>query len=504
MSAVLDMHPSRLVTSAAVSDPAKFQGFFDVMPDAVLVCDADGRMVFVNRQTELLSGYERGELSGSLVEILVPTATRSRHAAQRQQYGERPNVRGMGTQLNINLRCKDGIDVPVDIALSPVETDDGLRIVAVIRDMRERHRFEAKMKLEADAEMARAKDELISMVSHEMRSPLASIVGFTELLMTRDSSHDQRQRYLDTMLQEARRLTGLINDFLDMKRMDGTHHRLNTSPTDIARLVKRAVDNVPEDPKIPIAISLPSDLPMVVVDPDAILQVLTNLISNARKYSPDGGEILFTARTTGESIEVSLKDHGLGLQKEELGKLFNKFYRTDRPQLRTIKGTGLGLAISRRIVEAHGGRLDAQSDGPGQGTTFKFTLPIAPASPLTADVLVVEDDHGFAKLMNAELEANGLSSTWAPEADSANRLMEKGAAKAVVLDLRLPGIQGEEFLIGLRTARGPSIPVVIVTMRPVGSEEQAALQALGATAVFGKQSDAVKAAAALLRDALKS
>lgn len=473
------------------------------MPDAILVCDEDGRIVFVNRQTELLSGYERSQLNGSLVEMLVGEAKRAPHVAQRMHFNEHPTTRGMGAALNLKLRRIDGTEIPVDIALSPVDTDEGPRTFAVVRDMRERMRFEAKLKAETDAEMVRAKDELISLVSHEMRTPLASIVGFTELLITRDSSADQRRRYLDIMLQEAKRLTSLINDFLDLQRLEGGPHKLRTAETDMKQLVIRAVDSVPIDPKVPVRIDFPADLPMVAVDSAAVLQVVTNLLSNARKYSPDGGEILCSARRIGESVEVSVEDKGLGLEPDEMNKLFNKFYRADRAERLNIKGTGLGLAICRRIVEAHGGRIGASSDGVGKGATFKFTVPISLVSPATADVTLVEDDQSFAKLLEVELRAHGLTSIWAPEVETANKLMDHGAAKAVVLDLLLPVLQGEEFLIGLRTTRGSTIPVVIVTMRPVGPEEQSALVALGATAIFGKNAASVRAAAALLRHALK-
>jgi len=473
------------------------------MPDPIVVCDDDGRIVFVNHQTELLTGYQRSDLQGSRVEMLIGEPTRVGHVGQRKSFTEHPTTRGMGTDLNIKLRCLDGTEIPVDIALSPVETEEGLRVVAVVRDMRDRLRIEAKLKAEADAEMVRAKDELISLVSHEMRTPLASIVGFAELLLTRDSSVDQRRRYLDIMLQEAKRLTSLINDFLDLQRLEGGPHKLRTAETDMTQLVRRAVDSVPIDPKTPIKIDIPADLPMVVVDSDAVLQVMTNLLSNARKYSPDGGEIMVTARRTGESVEISVEDHGLGLEPDEMNKLFNKFYRADRAERLNIKGTGLGLAICRRIVQAHGGRISASSDGVGKGTTFMFRLPIALTSPLTADVMLVEDDHGFAKLLEAELWAHGLTSIWAPEAETAKKLIDEGAAKAVVLDLMLPVIQGEEFLIGLRTTKGPNVPVVIVTMRAIGPEEHLMLKALGATAIFGKNAASVRAAAELLRAALK-
>ncbi len=229
-----------------------------------------------------------------------------------------------------------------------------------------------------------------------------------------------------------------------------------------------------------------------------------SLVSTGLKaIPPDGGEITISARATAESVEVSVQDHGLGLRKDEVARLFSKFYRGDSATLNKIKGTGLGLAISLRIVEAHGGRISAKSDGPGKGATFQFTLPAAMVARSTADVLLVEDDQGFAKLMHAELEANGLTTIWAPEAETADRLIEEGAARAVVLNRSLPGIKVEEFLTGLRGARRSDIPVVVVTTKPLDSVEKAALHALGADAVLRKHSGGVKAAAAVIVEALK-
>ena len=140
---------------AFLLESGAFRGFLDAMPDAMLVCDVDGRIVFANRQTELLTGYERTELEGAAVETLVPTSKRTAHHAQRERYGDHPAVRGMGTELRISLRCKDGTEIPVDIALSPIETSGGPGTIAVVRDMTERRRFEAKVKTESDAEITR-------------------------------------------------------------------------------------------------------------------------------------------------------------------------------------------------------------------------------------------------------------------------------------------------------------------------------------------------------------
>jgi signal transduction histidine kinase len=228
----------------------------------------------------------------------------------------------------------------------------------------------------ADRDLARAKDELVSVVSHELRAPLASLTGFTELMLTRSFSEEQRSTFLETMLREGHRLTALINDFLDMQRMEIGRQPLRTEPTDVCHLLDYSIMAAGPDEGHPIALDVPRSLPTVTADPDRLQQVLTNLISNARKYSPTGGEIVIGARVLDECVEIAVSDHGLGLPLEAQAGLFKKFYRVDNRDHREIKGTGLGLAICKQIVEAHGGRIWASSPGLGQGTTFTFTVPL--------------------------------------------------------------------------------------------------------------------------------
>jgi PAS domain S-box-containing protein len=353
----------------------------------------------------------------------------------------------------------------------------------------------------AAKELDRAKDELIATVSHELRTPLASLVGFAELLLTREFSEAQRQQYLQTMLHEGRRLTELINDFLDLQRMEGGYKRLDLGPADLRTLIARAVTAAGDDARTPIEVDLSKDLPLVMADTNAIHQVLVNLLSNARKYSPGSGAICVTARVDGDAVEVSVQDHGLGIPAEELPKLFNKFYRVAKADRRHIAGTGLGLAISRRIIEAHRGRVGVESRGPGQGSRFYFTLRAASSGSKSGDVLLVEDDTGFARLLEAELAVKGLSSVWAPDAETADQLIGQMAARAVVLDLMLPGASGEEFLVRLRASQS-DLPVVVVTMKELAAKETLALRTAGVVAVLKKHSGAAKEAAAFIANAL--
>jgi signal transduction histidine kinase len=228
------------------------------------------------------------------------------------------------------------------------------------------------------------KNELISVVSHELRTPLTSVVGFTELLMERGFDEAQREGFLQLLQQEGLRLTELLDEFLDLQRIESGHQQLAAIPTDLRAVLSRAAAAAQGDPSHPLAFDLPSELPLVQADPDRVHQVLANLLSNAKKYSPDGGEVRLSAVARDGEVEVSVADRGLGIPPEAMERLFERFFRIDTSDRRAIRGTGLGLAIVRQIVDAHGGRTWAESEGSGRGARFAFTLPFAKTSAAAA------------------------------------------------------------------------------------------------------------------------
>jgi PAS domain S-box-containing protein len=361
---------------------------------------------------------------------------------------------------------------------------------------------QSQARAESTAGLSRAKDELVSMISHELRTPLASIVGFAELMVSRDLSETQRKEYLGVMLQEGRRLTSLINDFLDLQRLEGGHQALNVAPADLKSIIERAVKAVADNPTTPIELRVPDDLPLVMVDTESTMRVLANFISNARKYSPGGGAIVIGASVVGDMAEVSVLDHGLGIPREALPRIFRRFYRVETADRRLIKGTGLGLSICKRIVESHGGKISVRSEGVGKGSLFLFTMPLARERSQLGDVLLVEDDAGFAHLLEAELVSRGLSSVWAADAESGKHLLMRQKPRAVVLDLMLPGLSGEDFLAWLRSDYDSHVPVVVVTIKNVEQQQNLNLQKLGVTGVLRKNAGAAEAAANLVAHAL--
>jgi CheY-like chemotaxis protein len=201
-------------------------------------------------------------------------------------------------------------------------------------------------------------------------------------------------------------------------------------------------------------------------------------------------------------VEVSVQDHGIGLEAQALPRLFTKFYRADRGLGRLPPGAGLGLAMSHRIIEAHGGQVDASSNGEGKGARFQFTLPTLQPSAITADVLIVEDDQWFATVLKAELGAHDVTSLRASDAETAERLLREMTPRAIILDLVLPGLQGEDFLARMWSRGGKSVPVVVLTAKDIRAEEVRALEAQGAIGFLPKEAGAPQAAVALVMEFL--
>jgi signal transduction histidine kinase len=219
--------------------------------------------------------------------------------------------------------------------------------------------------------------ETVAVLGHEVRNLLATFVGFSELLLCHDWPREQQEEYLLTMRDEAVRVTRFLNDLLDLERMEAGAVGLKPRPTDVGSLLHYAAAIAGHDQVHPIVLDCPTGLPSVLAEPDRIQQVLANLLSNARKYTPSGGQIRLSARIVRQRLEVSVQDSGIGIPVEALPRVFEKFFRVEGPTQQGIRGTGLGLAISRRIIEAHGGRIWVASDGPGLGARFSFSLPLA-------------------------------------------------------------------------------------------------------------------------------
>jgi PAS domain S-box-containing protein len=235
-------------------------------------------------------------------------------------------------------------------------------------------------------EAERLKDEVVSTVSHELRTPLTSLRGYTELLLEHEFPAEKRRQFLSIIHGETIRLTKLINDFLDLQRMQSGRQVYHFERLDLGELLRESLALFTRaDGKHSLRLETPDTLPPVQADRDRICQVLANLLSNAVKFSPQGGEVVVGARQEGARIVVWIADQGIGIPPEAIAKLFSKFFRVDNLEIRNIGGTGLGLALVKGIVEAHQGQVWVESEV-GRGSTFLFSLLVAEQAPPTMPV----------------------------------------------------------------------------------------------------------------------
>jgi signal transduction histidine kinase len=264
-------------------------------------------------------------------------------------------------------------------------TDDDLRLLTLFGDQAAAafvtaEAFERQRRAVEELErLNKAKSDFVTVVSHEFRTPLTGIRGFSEMMCDEDFSVDEMKEFAADINREAQRLARLINEMLDLARMESGRMRLNLEQVDLNAIVQEVADRTrPTAPSHPIRLDLAGSLPPLTGDRDKLVQVVTNLVSNAVKYSPAGGEILISSRVDGDAAHVAVRDQGMGIPADALETVFERYARIESGAGRLVQGTGLGLPIVRQIVELHGGRAWAESTL-GQGSTFQFTLPLGAA-----------------------------------------------------------------------------------------------------------------------------
>lgn len=388
----LALEKEEQVRAAALAED-KFRELIENAPDAILQVDPNGKIIVANRTAERMFGYTQEELLGENIDILVPAAARSHHFQHRAAFARSPKVRPMGSGMELSALRKDGIEVPVEISLSPSYQEVGTHVTAVIRDVSERRQAAARLRslqenymaeLEARQKEAERlnglKSEFLASMSHELRTPLHTIIGFAELLSEEGDGllDDRQKRFLQHILEDSQHLLGLINDVLDLSKIEAGAISLRIEHIPLVDAISNAVNAIrPRAMMKSLTLESHNTFPgLVAVDPMRLKEIFYNLLGNAVKFTPAGGNIMVETKETSEFVRITVADSGIGIPADQLQQIFEKFYQVGYATSGVREGTGLGLAICKRLIEMHGGSIWIESE-PGHGSRFHFTLPKA-------------------------------------------------------------------------------------------------------------------------------
>jgi len=342
------------------------------LAEGVIVTDTDGRVQFMNPEAEHLLGWPQQELVGMNLHDTVHVHTTDGMPIPVTDCPQHHAIASGKVYQSDHeaLRRRGGEIFPAAVIAAPLKAEE--RVVGTVVAFQD---------ISLRKEVERMKDELISTVSHELRTPLTSLRGFVELMLMRDYSRERQREFLQIVHRETLRLNRLVDEFLDIQRMESGRQEYLMKPLALAPLLEYLVARYRQtDTLHTYHLELASDLPEVVGDVERLQQVVENLLSNAVKFSPDGGAIMISAQRHADSVEVRVQDHGIGIPTEALGHVFEKFYRVEQPADRPrAAGTGLGLPLVQEIVAAHGGTVGVESSY-GEGSSFWFTLPLPHAN----------------------------------------------------------------------------------------------------------------------------
>jgi PAS domain S-box-containing protein len=441
--------------------------------DAIIGKDLNGIVTSWNQAAERIYGYSAEEMVGKPIAILVPPDRPDEEPAilERIRRGER-----IDHYETVRMR-KDGTRLDVSVTISPVRDAAGQIVGAskVARDITQEKalRDELQRRVEELAEAGRRKDQFLAMLAHELRNPLGAISNAVHVLQQSQGSETTRQRATQVLRRQVQHQARIVNDLLDVSRITRGLIELRPEALDLGRLVRETAEDYRvafEQERIALQLELPESPLWVKADPTRLAQVVSNLLSNALKFTPAGGRVTVRAQPGDDASQglLTVTDTGIGIEPELLPHIFDSLSQGDRTLARSRGGLGLGLAIVKGLVELHGGTVRAESEGQGQGTTVQVELPLLPAvasEGLQAKggsrtegralrVLVVEDHQDAAEMLKDLLEMNGYDVQIALTGPEGVRVAHEYHPDVILCDLGLPGMDGYEVAEALRMASG--------------------------------------------------
>jgi len=475
--------------------------------DAVIATDAQGRIVFMNLVAESLTGWSGEDAQGrDLPEVFRIVNAETRRTVESPAARVLREGVVVGLANHTVLLARDGREVPIDDSGAPIRDADGelMGVVLVFRDVTQREAIEASRRRvawadaarvaaertsqaleEARAEAARAneaKDAFLATLSHELRSPLSAMLAWVGILQRRGDDGPTRTRAIGVLERSVRTQTQLINDLLDVSRIVSGKLALELAPVDLSTELRETLEALrpaAETKGVTLDVQL-SAAPLVVRGDEARLeQVIRNLVDNAIKFTPSGGRVGVLLEHVGREARLTVTDTGEGFPPQLRAAIFDRFQQSRNPRTRQHGGLGLGLAIVRHLVEAHGGSVAADSEGPGKGATFTIRIPLAdglevprtaapfgrePAVDLRGvSVLLVEDDADWREAVALRLAQAGARVTVAGSVADALPLLDSVRPQVLVSDIGMPHTDGYELISIVRSRPGSRLTAVAMT-----------------------------------------
>ena len=349
--------------------------------DGIIILDRRWRVADLNPAAEAVLRCTRAEAAGSAIDRLLPgwPVAAGTTAAADVTVGEGPLARVYDVRSS-DVRSRAGETTGKVVVLRDVTERRHAELALRESEARYRAVIEEREQLLVRAEEAnRLKDEFLATLSHELRTPLTAVLGWTRMLVRAEVQPERVAHALGVIERNAVAQARLVDDLLDISRITGGRLRLKLAKADVSALVREALDAIgpsADAKRITIDVRLITPVPLITVDPERLQQVIWNLLTNAIKFTPEAGTVTVTVAPASAGVELTVSDTGRGIAPAFMPFVFDPFRQAESGSNRSVPGLGLGLAIVQRIVEAHGGRVEAVSDGPGRGATFRVYLPV--------------------------------------------------------------------------------------------------------------------------------
>jgi PAS domain S-box-containing protein len=459
----------------------KLVALIESTPDPFIIVEADGCIQRVNRQAELLFGYDRQELIGKSFKLLVPDRFRPQHDGYTRNYQVRPVMRQMGSGLELWCLTRSGEEIPVEIGLSPVVVNDETTIMVRFRDIREQKREQALLqqaRQKAD-EANRTKSRFLAAASHDLRQPLQSVSMNLGVLAGNIRAQD-KERVIAQTRMALDTTNKLLNSLLDITKLESGKVQPEIESFRIHRIIERVYNTeIQQARQKEHVFSLRTSSLAVTSDPALLEQMLTNLVANAIRYTPPQGRILLGCRRLGSHLRIEVIDNGPGIAPEALDYIFDEYRQVEQSHHYQGKGLGLGLSIVKLLAELLHLKLEVRSI-PGKGSRFSILVPVTGESPaqereqyarttasndeLTGTLLLVDDDDAVLESTGLFLEVSGFTILMAHSSSEAMAALDTAIPDFIITDYGLAQQEtGIDLLKRIRMHLGTDVPAIVIT-----------------------------------------